>query len=86
MRLYIITVGDSTVHGGAVISGSGTGLINGQSIARVGDLVSCPRHGINKIVEGHLTFTIDSKSAALRGCKTECGSVLLGISDDTTSH
>ncbi|WP_211467019.1 PAAR domain-containing protein [Collimonas silvisoli] len=86
MNLYMIVVGDCTDHGGVVLSGSGNRLIDGKAIARIGDQVSCPRHGTNKIVEGHPTFTIDGKAAALTGCKTECGSVLLGINSATVCH
>ncbi len=42
MALKIIVVGDSTSHGGRVISGSGTHTINNKAIARLHDLVDCP--------------------------------------------
>lgn len=42
MPLKIIVVGDSTSHGGKVISGSPTHDIGGKAIARLGDQVSCP--------------------------------------------
>ncbi len=85
MSLKIITVGDSTDHGGKVISGSPTRDVNGKPIARVGDQVMCPMvypggkpHGVNKIVSGHATVTADGKAVAVDNCMTECGSKLIG--------
>ncbi|GGY34526.1 PAAR domain-containing protein [Pseudoduganella albidiflava] len=85
MSLEIITVGDSTDHGGKVISGSPTHDIDGMPIARLGDKVSCPRtypggrsHGINRIVTAHKTVTVGGVPVAVTGCKTECGCTLQG--------
>eukprot|EP01133_Synstelium_polycarpum_P021558 gene21558-25892_t len=64
MPLQIITIGDSTDHGGKVISGSPTHDIGGKAIARLGDEVMCPQrypggapHGVNKIITAHETLT-----------------------------
>jgi uncharacterized Zn-binding protein involved in type VI secretion len=85
MSLKIITVGDSTDHGGKVISGSPTRDINGKPIARKGDMVMCPQvypggkpHGPNKIITGHSTVTVDGIEVAVENCMTECGSKLIG--------
>ncbi|MDB5768238.1 MAG: repeat containing protein [Collimonas fungivorans] len=85
MALKIIVVGDSTSHGGHVISGSPTHNILDKPIARLGDLVECPLvypggkpHGVNKIIEGHSTFILDGIPVALEGHKTECGCTLIG--------
>ena len=85
MSLKIITVGDSTDHGGTVISGSPTRDIDGKAIARIGDQVSCPQvypggkpHGVNKIVTGHATVTVDGIAVAVENCTTECGCKLIG--------
>ena len=85
MSLKIITVGDKTDHGGAVISGSPNHNIRGQAIARVGDQVSCPLfypggkpHGVTKIVNGHGTMTLGGLSVAVDGCLAECGCKLIG--------
>jgi uncharacterized Zn-binding protein involved in type VI secretion len=85
MSFNIITVGDSTDHGGKVISGSPTHDIGGKSIARLGDKVSCPQfypggkpHGVNKIVTAHQTVTVGGIPVAVEGCKTECGCTLQG--------
>jgi len=58
--MNIIVVGDSTDHGGKVISGSPLHDVDGKPIARLGDPVDCPQqypggkpHGVNKIVTAH---------------------------------
>lgn len=85
MSLKIITVGDKTDHGGTVISGSPRHDIHGRAIARVGDKVQCPMpypggkpHGINKIITGSATLTVDGIAVAVEGCMTECGCKLIG--------
>ncbi|NIE57341.1 MULTISPECIES: PAAR domain-containing protein [unclassified Burkholderia] len=85
MALQIIVVGDTTSHGGRVITGSDTHTINGKAIARLHDLVDCPEkypdgrpHGVNKIVDAHPTLTIGGERVALHGHRTECGCALLG--------
>ncbi|MFJ4293207.1 PAAR domain-containing protein [Cupriavidus sp. NPDC089707] len=84
MSLRIITVGDTTDHGGTVTSGSPTHTINGKPIARLGDVVACPQkypdgrpHGINKIIEAHPTFSVGDLPVAVEGCHTECGCKLI---------
>lgn len=85
MSLKIITVGDSTDHGGKVISGSPNHDIDGRAIARIGDQVACPMlypggapHGVNKIITGHATLTADGIPVAVENCVTECGCKLIG--------
>jgi len=85
MPLHIITVGDDTDHGGKVITGSPTHSIAGRAIARLGDLVDCPKrypggrlHGVNPIVEGHPSYSVDGKPVAVDGNQTDCGCKLIG--------
>ncbi|WP_082814762.1 PAAR domain-containing protein [Collimonas fungivorans] len=79
MALSIIRLGDKTTHGGVVISASSIHLIHGLGIARVGDMVTCPMpgHGINPIIEGSPTFTIDGRQVALHGHHSACGCALI---------
>lgn len=79
MALPIIRLGDKTTHGGVVISASPIHTIHGKGIARVGDMVSCPKsgHGNNPIVEGSQTFTIDGRAVALHGHHSACGCALI---------
>ncbi|RDV00733.1 PAAR domain-containing protein [Trinickia dinghuensis] len=85
MPRKIIVVGDTTSHGGRVITGSETHTIAGRQIARLDDLVDCPEtypdgrpHGINRIVEAHVTLTIGNRRVAMQGHRTECGCTLIG--------
>lgn len=87
MSRGLVVVGDATDHGGRVISGSDNSSINGRPIARLFDLVDCPKsypggrpHGVNKIVEGHSTVTVDGRPVALHGHRTECGCTLISSS------
>jgi uncharacterized Zn-binding protein involved in type VI secretion len=67
MPLKIMTVGDTTDHGGKVITGSPVHDIEGRAIARLHDKVSCPQlylggtpHSINKIITAHETVIAGS--------------------------
>ncbi|MFW8247723.1 PAAR domain-containing protein, partial [Klebsiella pneumoniae] len=51
----VVCLCDATTHGGKVITASSTMFINGVQVALVGDLVSCPKHGVNPIQEGDST-------------------------------
>jgi uncharacterized Zn-binding protein involved in type VI secretion len=72
-----ILLGDKTSHGGAVIEASQHSDSGGVGIARMGDKVSCPRHGNNPIVSGDATMIVDGKPVARHGDKTACGAVLI---------
>lgn len=85
MTKQIIVVGDGTSHGAVVISGSPSSSINSKPVARLGDMVDCPQkysgeapHGINAIVEGRNTYSIDGIAVALHGHHTACGCSLIG--------
>jgi len=87
MACKIIVVGDTTSHGGRVISGSAVHTIGGRAIARKGDQVDCPEkypdgslHGVNEIIEGEVRMPIDGIPVALEGHKTACGCALIGMS------
>lgn len=74
----IILVGDTTSHGGVVMTGSPHDQVNGRRIACLGDEVHCPQHGVNRIVEGDTSTLLDGRPIALEGHRTQCGSTLKG--------
>jgi len=87
MSISIAAVGDTTDHGGRIITGSDTHKIGGKKIARLHDLVDCPEtypdgrpHGINKIIEAHPTLSVGGRYVALHGHRTECGCRLIAAS------
>lgn len=69
----LVCLGDATTHGGKVISASSTLFINGIQVALVGDLVSCPVHGVNRITEGDPTASEEGVSVVVDSCLCECG-------------
>ncbi len=71
-------VGDLCTHGAKIITGSPTRDVNGQAVARQGDLVSCPRHGRTTIVlvDGGMPLT-DGRLTAHEGAKCGCGATIL---------
>lgn len=83
MARRIILVGDPTSHGGAVTTGAPGSNVGGKAIARLGDQVSCPKHGTNKIVEGEASYGIGGVPVALEGHLTECGSTLIATSSSS---
>ncbi|WP_429261821.1 PAAR domain-containing protein [Paraburkholderia atlantica] len=76
--------GDSTSHGGKILTGSDRIKVKGRRAARVGDLVSCPIHGDNAILEGSSSIKDAGTPLSRDGDKTQCGSVLIALSDGAT--
>lgn len=75
----VIRLGDPTSHGGRVMSASGSYIIFGKPVARMGDKVSCPvpGHGIVTIVEGDPDWTDNDQPVVLEGHHCSCGCVLI---------
>lgn len=75
----LIVLGDKTSHGGTVVQASAETFVGSVPVARVGDMVSCPKHGHGTcaIVTGDPTMMIDGKPAARHGDKTACGAELI---------
>lgn len=79
MRPFIV-IGDMTDHGGTVVGATATSDTHGKRLARVGDLVTCPKKGhggTTVIVTGDPTMIIDGKPAARPGDKCACGATLI---------
>lgn len=70
-------IGDDTDHGGKVKTASSTFLIGERRVALLGDLVSCPEHGDNPIIESGEGYCEDGRKLALHGCRTASGSIIL---------
>ncbi|ABO55002.1 PAAR repeat-containing protein [Burkholderia vietnamiensis G4] len=81
-----IVEGDTTSHGGRVLGCEATMNIDGKKIARLGDMVSCPRcGGVYPIVSSkNPGFNVLGRAAAFEGDKTACGASL--ISSQTLAH
>ncbi|WP_066098583.1 PAAR domain-containing protein [Xanthomonas massiliensis] len=83
MSRPFIVVGDRIDHGGSVVSGSPQTDIAGKPVARIGDKVSCSRHGSTEIVSGDASVVIDGKPVARHGDKTACGATLVAGQSST---
>lgn len=75
----IIRLGDSTSHGGKVVTGQDKSIVMGRAVACIGDHCSCPISGHHDcvIVEGDPNVLIDGKAVAFEGHKTSCGASLI---------
>ena len=80
MKKGIVVEGDPTTGGGEVLVGSGY-MIDGETIAVLGDPVSCkiPLHGSGNIVEGDPNLLVNGKPVALHGHKVSCGCTLIAV-------
>lgn len=74
----VIRLGDSTSHGGKVITVMHKPTDMGRPIACVGDMTACPTcKGTFPIIEGDPQVTIDGVPVAFDGHKTACGASLI---------
>lgn len=80
----IIRYGDRTTHGGTVVSADPTYTIYGKNVARVGDLVVCPRcKGSFPIVSGAPTVW-SGQNVARQDDMTACGAKLIASQSTAT--
>ncbi len=73
----VIRLGDTSTHGGAVVTSCQRWPAEGQLVARIGDILDCPIHGPNPIVEGSPDTICEGKEVARHGDHTACGAALI---------
>lgn len=80
----IARVGDRCTHGAVIITGDSTRIVEGQKVARLGDLVSCPIHGVNPLVSvlASPMITSDRRTARI-GSQAQCGAVVITAAQKT---
>lgn len=88
MGFAFIREGDTTSHGGRVLSCDPTNTVEGKPLALLGDMVSCPRcGGVYPIVkvktELHMTF--NGRPVASDGDMTACGATLIASQGTATA-
>ncbi|SAL84242.1 PAAR repeat-containing protein [Caballeronia arvi] len=72
-----VILGDPTTHGGVVKTASSTfELEDGRNVALIHDIVSCPLHGDNPIIESGAGYEEDGRNWVVHGCKSQCGSIV----------
>ncbi|MEL1266370.1 PAAR domain-containing protein [Pseudoxanthomonas putridarboris] len=74
---FAVVMGDTTDHGGKVLTGYDGAAINGAPVAHVGSAVSCPLHGMTTIVSGQAGWLVEGKPVAAPGDRTSCGATLI---------
>jgi uncharacterized Zn-binding protein involved in type VI secretion len=77
-----IRIGDTTTHGGVVITGSATLSEDGVPVSRKGDTVTCPlcEPHVFVIAEGFETSLDHGVPIAAEGHQTTCGAKLIASS------
>ncbi|MDR7192622.1 PAAR domain-containing protein [Luteimonas terrae] len=83
MSRPLIVLGDSIDHGGTVVGGTPTTDVAGKPVARVGDPVTCSKHGATTIATGDPTLMVDGRAVARHGDRTACGATLLSSQSST---
>ncbi|WP_321952197.1 PAAR domain-containing protein [Paraburkholderia bannensis] len=73
----IIRVGDRTSSNGEVLGGSTNCVFMGKAAARLGDPVSCPKHGDNHIAQATSRAVDNGREIAQDGDACECGCTLV---------
>lgn len=75
----VIRLGDTTSHGGKVITGADMWNVFGKPVARVGDKVICPKcdNKVYEIIEGNQKMNAFGRPVAFDGHRTSCGATLI---------
>lgn len=79
----IIRLGDSSTHGGAVVSAASKSLAENSRIARIGDILLCPIHGPQPIVQGSPNTLAEGPCIARQGDVAACGAALISGASKT---
>ena len=72
----IACLGDTSSHGGQIVTASPTFSVMGRPVARVGDRFDCPGHGRQTIVSGSSSHMDEGKPVAHVGSKVSCGAII----------
>lgn len=79
-------IGDHCTHGAVIITGAATTGANSKPVARLGDLVNCPEHGINPFVSNcSPTVYHMGQPVTINGSVTQCGAVLIFASNNVAA-
>lgn len=80
MANAVARLGDTSDHGGEIISSAARTTVEGKLVARVADRHSCPipGHGVTEIVTGSPRFKCEGEQVARTGSLTACGARIIG--------
>jgi uncharacterized Zn-binding protein involved in type VI secretion len=76
MSYLVSRLGDTSDHGGQIVTASPSFKVEGIPVARIGDILDCPEHGKNPIVSSLTTQKQGGVLLAHVGSKTECGATI----------
>lgn len=82
----IVRLGDTSDHGGVMISAGSTVLVNGIQMCVDQDMHSCPikNHGITPVT-GTASYRSNGKHGVKTGDVTGCGAVITTGSEDSST-
>lgn len=82
----IVRLGDTSDHGGEMISAGSTVLVNGIPMCVNGDMHRCPirGHGITPVT-GTASYKSSNKNGVKTGDSAGCGAVIITGSEDSTT-
>lgn len=72
----IVRLGDTSNHGGQVVTAASHWWCEDARIARIGDILNCPIHGPQPIVTGSGIWQCEDSPIARDGDVAACGAVL----------
>ena len=80
-------LGDSSDHGGEIISASSTVFAGGVPVARLGDLHACPihGHGVTPIVSASDSVLAEGRPVARLGDSVGCGATIISGAPTVTA-
>lgn len=73
----IVRLGDTSDHGGEVVTSASKWEAEGKLIARKTDILRCPIHGDQPIVEGSEVWECEGQPIARDGDLAACGARLV---------
>lgn len=82
----IVRLFDTSSHGGLVVTSSSRTPVEGRLVARIGDILACPLHGPNPIVQGSPNTLAEGSEIARHGDATACGATLIAGSTKTLAN
>lgn len=80
----IARLGDTSSHGGEIVTSASSTTWEGKLVAREGDILDCPIHGPQPIVEHSEKYSVEGKMVARHGDAAACGATL--VSGATKSY
>jgi uncharacterized Zn-binding protein involved in type VI secretion len=75
----VIRLGDTSDHGGAMVTSASKTYYNDRLACRIGDILDCPIHGPNPVAEGSAKQVVEGSPLARQGDHTECGAALISL-------